>query len=149
MLAMHLHQPQQQESKHHLHLISINSFLQHIQSLLNTAQQEYIIWMISYEFPGIGLLIDRMNSVGARVSKNELALFVWRQDVVKLAKDLEPKTMENSILNMRKRLRKHFESPDLESLQIQGFIWVLLKAKLTKISREYMKVLMRVFKLVY
>ena len=73
---------------------SINSFLSLLHELLNSSQQNYIMWMISYEFPGVSLLIERMNSVGARINKNELALFVRRKDVVQLAKDLEPKAVD-------------------------------------------------------
>ena len=100
--------------------------------MLNNGQQNYIIWTIGYEFPGVSLLIDRMNNVGGRINKNELALFVRRQDVIKLSKDLEPKFFEVSISKIKKRLKKHFNSVELEPLQLQDFLWVLMKAKLSK-----------------
>jgi len=111
---------------------SVDTFLTEIQAILLEAQQNYILWMISYEFPGISLLIERLNNAGSRVSKNELALFVRRQDVVKIAKDLDPKALLQNIFSLRRRLHKHFSSPDLVSLDIESFIWAVMKTKLLK-----------------
>lgn len=111
---------------------SVDAFITNIQLILVEAQQNYILWMISYEFPGISLLIERLNNAGSRVNKHELALFVRRQDVVRISKDLEPKVMIQNILALRRRLRKHFNSVDLESLEIEPFLWSVMKSKLLK-----------------
>ena len=91
----------------------VQSFVDLINMLRAGSEERYVHWMIAYELPGFAALADRMKSVGKRVSKDEMALFVRRQEVMKVAKDLEPKAFEAAVLSIRRRLAKHFKSPEL------------------------------------
>jgi hypothetical protein len=42
------------------------------------AETKYILWMVSYEFPSLSELANRMEGVGSRVREEELALYVRR-----------------------------------------------------------------------
>lgn len=94
-----------------------------------SAEERYVSWMISYEFPTMSSLADRIASIRGRVQNDELALYVprysvivtlckpllyrlmllfcCRKDVVKVFKDIDGKVLGASLVLMRKRLEKH------------------------------------------
>ena len=53
--------------------------------LLSESESRYVRWMSAYEMPAFAALADRMRSVGDRVSKHEMALFVRRQGPILLS----------------------------------------------------------------
>jgi hypothetical protein len=59
-----------------------------------------------------------MEGVGNRVREEELALYVRRKDVVSVVKELDSKTLENSIGKMYQRLEKHFSSAEDQDLDL-------------------------------
>jgi effector-binding domain-containing protein len=74
--------------------------------------------MVSYAFPALSVLASRMEGVGNRVREEELALYVRRKDVVSVVKELDSKTLENSIGKMYQRLEKHFSSAEDQDLDL-------------------------------
>jgi hypothetical protein len=76
------------------------------------AESKYVNWMVAYEFPSLSALASRMDGIGSRVREEELALYVRRNDVMTVIKELDLKKVEESVSTMRKRLDKHFLSPE-------------------------------------
>ena len=72
------------------------------------AQTRYVNWMVSYEFPSLFALQEKMRGVGQRATQGEMGLYVRRDDVTKALLKLDARSVEASVGTMRKRLEKHF-----------------------------------------
>jgi hypothetical protein len=71
-------------------------------------EKHYLDWMISYEMPAFSALSIKIDGVEKRANKEELSIYVRRQDVIKVISSLTTKSVEGSLGVMRKRLDKHF-----------------------------------------
>jgi hypothetical protein len=87
------------------------------------AEARYVLWMVSYSFPLLSALMARMDSVGARVREEELALYVRRKDVVSVVGELDGKQLVDAVGKMYKRLEKHCASADDHDLDLVAALW--------------------------
>lgn len=90
---------------------------------VSDARSKYIQWMVQYEFPQLSQLAIRMDgvSVNSKVNEEELSLYIRRKDVLNVIKELELKTLETSVVTLRKRLDKHMKS-DFDVVRSVG-VW--------------------------
>lgn len=93
-----------------MNITTLQYFLVYATQQTQESTIKYVNWMVSYEFPSLSALASRMDGVGSRVHEDEMSMFVRRKDVLNVIKELELKTLEVAISNMRKRLEKHFKS---------------------------------------
>lgn len=104
-----------------LHVPVLDSFVVSAVQQVNDCIIRYINWMVEYEFPSLSALASRMEGVGTKISNDELAVYIRRKDVLNVIKELETKPLEVVILNLRKRLEKHFKS-DFDGVSRVHFI---------------------------
>lgn len=109
---------------------SVNSFLRTLVIHSQQSFRGYTAWMVSYEFPNVSYIIERMNHLGSRANDRELTLFMRRQNIIDLSKSLSSKCVEVSIYAMYNRLKKHFSTPGLSTLHLKSIIWRMLEDKL-------------------
>jgi hypothetical protein len=93
-----------------LSLQTLSPFLNYSLQQVSECSQRYLHWMIEYEFSSLSALATRLEGVGSRVSDEELSLYIRRKDVLNVIKELESKTLETMVVNLKKRLEKHFRS---------------------------------------
>jgi hypothetical protein len=115
---------------------SINKFVSICALQRVEAETRYINWMISYECPGMSNLFDRIGGVSGRVNKEELGLYVPRKEVMAVFKDLNAKTFQANIVNMRKRLEKHCGTVEARELNLIDDIWGAITSRLMKIFNQ-------------
>ena len=100
------------------------------------AETRYVLWMVSYSFPQLSALMARMDSVGARVREDELALYVRRKDVVSVVKELGGRQLSDSIGKMFKRLEKHCLSTDDSDLDLVAALWKKIRDRVVGILHQ-------------
>lgn len=88
----------------------LQSFITSAAQQVDEATVAYVNWMVEYEFPSLSALATRMDGVGNRVADEELSVYIRRKDVLNVIKELEHKTMDAVVTNLRKRLEKHYKS---------------------------------------
>ena len=88
----------------------LQSFVTSAIQQVEEAVVKYINWMVEYEFPSLSALALRMDGVGSRVNDEELSVYIRRKDVLNVIKELEHKTIDVVVANLRKRLEKHYKS---------------------------------------
>lgn len=88
----------------------LQSFITSAAQQVDEATAAYVNWMVEYEFPSLSALATRMDGVGNRVADEELSVYIRRKDVLNVIKELEHKTMDAVVTNLRKRLEKHYKS---------------------------------------
>lgn len=96
--------------QYQLNLTILQPFLSYALQQVQEATPRYLHWMIEYEFASLSALANRLEGVGSRVKDEELSLYIRRKDVLNVIKELESKTLESMIINLKKRLEKHFKS---------------------------------------
>lgn len=99
-------------------------------------ENKYILWMVTYEFPSLANLANRLEGVGRRVREEELALYIRRKDVLNVVRDLDIKKLESSVSTMRKRLEKHCDSSEDSELQLVSKLWNKIKSKIVDIVQK-------------
>jgi len=95
-----------------------------------SAENRYLDWMLGYEFPKQSDLAGRMSGLVRRVGREELGLYILRQDVASVCKLLEARHLEPAVLSLRKRLDKHLGGPqsaDTQELRLIESTWHSLK----------------------
>lgn len=100
-------------NQHHHLAITLNilqPFLNYSLQQVSECSQRYLHWMIEYEFASLSALATRLDGVGSRVNDEELSLYIRRKDVLNVIKEMESKTLETMVVNLKKRLEKHFRS---------------------------------------
>lgn len=108
----------------------LGKFIQFAEKEMTDSRKKYIMWMLEYEFPALSELIQRLEDIRSRVKDEELSVYVRRKDVLAVVKDLDKKKLDESLVNMKKRLEKHFSSSDDINLGIPKQLWLMLKEKM-------------------
>lgn len=114
-------------------LVSLQSFLASATQQVDECTARYIHWMVAYEFPSLSVLAARMDGVGNRVADEELSVYVRRKDVLGVINEMQHKTIETVVTNLRKRLEKHFKSDFDNELRLVQSMWTRLKDRMVSI----------------
>lgn len=131
--------------------------------LKSEAERRYIEWMIAYEFSSYTQLADRVKELGKRATPEEMGLYIRRSipylcnasslflcsdEVSRAVSKMDKKTAESSVINLKKRLEKHFNgftevsvsSPSLisssylfQGLSIIPRLWTLIQGELSRV----------------
>lgn len=112
---------------------SLEKFIQFASKEVTDSHKKYIKWMLEYEFPALSDLMQRLDDIRSRVKDEELSVYIRRKDVIAVTKDLDKKKVEELVINMKKRLEKHFSCPDDVNLGIPRQLWMMLKEKMVAI----------------
>ena len=105
----------------------VQKFLLNCKKLSTTATERYIGWMIGYEFPSLASLTDRLISVSKRIRNEEITLYIRRHDVYIVVEEFDQRRVENGVKEVRKRIEKHFSSPDLDSRALRSELWTSVR----------------------
>eukprot|EP01038_Epipyxis_sp_PR26KG_P007336 gene7336-10000_t len=111
----------------------LDSFISAAIAQQKESTNKYVNWMVSYEMPALSQLAVRMDGIGSKVNEEELSLYIRRKDVIGVVKELDMKTLENSIINMKKRLDKHFKSDFDTELHLVSDTWIRIKERVVGI----------------
>eukprot|EP00981_Chlorochromonas_danica_P009700 scaffold2799_cov159-Ochromonas_danica.AAC.17 len=104
-----------------------------VQGQVHDSMVRYLHWMVEYEFPSLSALASRIEGVSNKVSDEELSLYIRRKDVLNVVKELEARTIDNMVSNLRKRVEKHFRSEFDSDLRLVDKLWLQLKERVVGI----------------
>lgn len=93
-----------------LNVPTLRTFVLNSNQQVHDSTVRYLHWMVEYEFPSLSALAGRIEGVSNKVSDEELSLYIRRKDVLNVVKELEARTIDNMVSNLRKRVEKHFRS---------------------------------------
>jgi hypothetical protein len=111
----------------------LESFVTSAVQQVEEAVVKYINWMVQYEFPALSALARRMDGVGSRVNDEELSVYIRRKDVLNVIKELEHKTIDVVVTNLRKRLEKHYKSEFDGECRLVATLWTKLRDRMVGI----------------
>lgn len=114
----------------------LQKFVTYASQQRSEAEAKYVQWMISYEFPELAALANRMEGVGARVKPEELALYVRRKDVLNVIALLDAKKVEAGVVSLRGRLEKHCDASEAQGAALRATLWTVLTVRVVGILRR-------------
>ena len=117
---------------------SIDAHLHSMREHLDESRIRYVKWMVTYEFPRLTSIDDRLNGVlsgSYHGSSPDLGLFTSREEIASLSvgdSELTTKSLQFKLKAMKKRFEKHFDRETKSTVVVdsdENDLWKMLRKR--------------------